>query len=167
MGTPEIVVKRARPCSSTLVPVGAPIGRSGDFSRVGKSVFSAQFFSASEGWRLSNTSAMGLSATCGLDGFFSGMRTCSVVMIGKPARGSKADQSLETTGRSGIQGLLLQRTQRAQGNSAETIKQSRCGSCDPIPTLWRISRKHKLHERGAAAALRVHRGSQGGRNSCK
>src|SRR5713226_5697748 len=75
MGTPEIVVKRARPCSSMLVPVGAPIGRSGDFSRVGRSVFSAQFFSASEGWRFSKTSAMGLSATCGLDGFFSGMRT--------------------------------------------------------------------------------------------
>src|SRR5258708_669893 len=115
MGTPEIVVKRARPCSSTLVPVGAPIGRSGDFSRVGKSVFSAQFFSASEGWRLSNTSAMGLSATCGLDGFFSGMRTCSVVMIGKPARGSKTEQSLENTRRSGIQRLLQKKKQTGTG----------------------------------------------------
>src|SRR3981081_1978181 len=75
MGTPEIVVKRARPCSSTLVPVGAPIARSGVFSRVGNSVFSAQFFSPSEGRRFSNTSAMGLSATCGLEGFSPGMDT--------------------------------------------------------------------------------------------
>src|SRR5580704_14026634 len=75
MGTPEIVVKRARPCSSRFTPVGTPIGRSGDFSRVGASVFSAHSFSAVEGWRLSKTSATGLSATCGLDGFFSGMRT--------------------------------------------------------------------------------------------
>src|SRR4030081_129 len=75
MGTPEIVVKRARPCSSTLVPVGAPIARSGAFSRVGNSVFSAQFASASEGWRFSNTSAIGLSATCGFEGFFPGMDT--------------------------------------------------------------------------------------------
>src|ERR1700728_1570974 len=70
MGTPEIVVKRARPCSSTLMPVGAPMGCSGAFSMVGASVFSAQFFSAAEGWRFSKTSATGLSATCGLDGFF-------------------------------------------------------------------------------------------------
>src|SRR5271166_2440500 len=78
MGTPEIVVKRAWPCSSRLVPVGAPMGRSGDFSSVGASVFSAQFFSASEGWRFSKMSATGLSATDGCfnceDGFFS-MRT--------------------------------------------------------------------------------------------
>src|SRR6266852_3813794 len=73
MGTPEIVVKRAFPCSSRFTPVGAPIGRSGDFSSVGASVFSAQFFSPSEGWRFSKTSAIGVSATCGFDGFFSGM----------------------------------------------------------------------------------------------
>src|SRR5437660_569145 len=65
MGTPEIVVKRARPCSSRFTPVGAPMGRSGAFSRVGASVFSAHFFSASDGWRLSKTPAIGLSATCG------------------------------------------------------------------------------------------------------
>src|SRR3954469_25392405 len=65
MGTPEIVVKRAWPCSSRFTPVGAPIGRSGAFPRLGARVFSAHFFSASEGWRLSNTSATGLSATCG------------------------------------------------------------------------------------------------------
>src|SRR5208282_4800876 len=78
MGTPEIVVKRARPCSSIFTPVGAPMGRSGAFSIVGARVFSAQSFSAVEGWRFSKTSAMGLSATCGglnlVDGFFS-MRT--------------------------------------------------------------------------------------------
>src|ERR1035438_2410112 len=74
IGTPEIVVKRACPCSSRFTPVGAPIGRSGDFSSVGASVFSAHFFSPSAGWRSSNTSAIGLSATCGFTGFFS-MRT--------------------------------------------------------------------------------------------
>src|ERR1700730_5252884 len=78
MGKPEIVVKRAWPCSSRFTPVGAPIGRSGFFSSVGASVFSAQFFSTSEGWRFSKTSAIGFSATCGWsegrDGFF-GMRT--------------------------------------------------------------------------------------------
>src|ERR1700685_1055682 len=71
MGTPETVVKRACPCSSTFMPVGAPIGRSGAFSRVGASVFSAQFFSVSEERRFSKTSATGFSATCGLDCFFS------------------------------------------------------------------------------------------------
>src|SRR5271170_6191765 len=77
MGTSEIVEKRACPFSSRLVPVGAPIGRSGAFSRVGASVFSAHCFSDSEGWRPSNTSAIGLSATCGLEGFLSGMNTPS------------------------------------------------------------------------------------------
>ena len=71
MGTPEIVVKRACPCSSTFTPVGAPIGRSRALSIVGASVFSAQFFSLAEGWRFSKTSAAGFSAICGLDGFFS------------------------------------------------------------------------------------------------
>src|SRR5271156_1516701 len=70
MGTPEIVVKRACPCSSILIPVGDPLGRSGAFSIVGARVFSAQFFSASDGCRFSKTSATGLSATCGLDAFF-------------------------------------------------------------------------------------------------
>src|SRR5580700_6841548 len=77
MGTPEIVEKRACPFSSTLVPVGAPIGRSGAFSRVGASVFSAHCFSAWEGWRPSNTSAIGFSATCGRAGFLSAMNTPS------------------------------------------------------------------------------------------
>src|SRR6266446_1898513 len=71
MGTPEIVVKRAFPCSSRFVPVGAPIGFSGVFSSVGASVFSAQSFSAAVGCRPSKTSAIGLSATFGL---FLGMR---------------------------------------------------------------------------------------------
>src|SRR5579859_8302785 len=77
MGTPEIVVKRACPFSSRLVPVGAPIGRSGAFSKVGANVFSAHCFSASEGCRPSNTSAIGLSATSGLEDFFSTMNTPS------------------------------------------------------------------------------------------
>ena len=41
----EIVLKRAWPCSSRLVPVGAPIGFSGALSSVGARVFSAQSFS--------------------------------------------------------------------------------------------------------------------------
>src|SRR5277367_7006779 len=79
MGKPEIVVKRAWPCSSRFTPLGAPIGRSGDFSSVGASVFSAHCCSSSAGWRFSNTSTRGLSATGGRsvdllteeDGFFS------------------------------------------------------------------------------------------------
>src|SRR6476469_4344803 len=70
-----MVVKRAWPCSSRLTPVGAPIGFSGAFSRVGRRVFSAHSFSPGEGRRPSNTSAIGLSAACGLEGFFSGMGT--------------------------------------------------------------------------------------------
>src|SRR5713226_2803911 len=63
MGTPEIVVKRARPCSSTFTPVGAPIGFSGAFSNVGSRVFSAQRFSESLGWRFSTTFEIGVSGT--------------------------------------------------------------------------------------------------------
>src|SRR5438270_4771380 len=87
MGRPEIVVNRAWPCSSRLVPVGAPIGRSGLFSSVGARAFSAQFFSAAEGWRFSKTFAIGLSATSGwLDtlGDFFAIRTpvlSSLLMI--------------------------------------------------------------------------------------
>src|SRR5713101_7822353 len=68
-----MVVKRAWPCSSRLMPVGAPIGFSGAFSRVGAKVFSAHAFSATEGWRPSKTSAIGLSATWGFDDFFPDM----------------------------------------------------------------------------------------------
>jgi hypothetical protein len=63
MGTPEIVVKRARPLSSMFEPVAAPMGFSGDFSSDGKSVFSAHRFSESEGCRSSVTSEIGLSET--------------------------------------------------------------------------------------------------------
>src|SRR3981081_620623 len=100
MGAPEIVVKRARPCSSTLVPVAAPIARSGALSRVGKSVFSAQFFSPSEGWRFSNTSATGLSATCGLEGFFSGMRTLVYCCDDREAGGRGERAAILTNDRS-------------------------------------------------------------------
>src|SRR5262249_8894571 len=60
---PEIVVKRACPCSSRFIPLGAPIDFSGDFSKVGWSVFSAHCFSDDEGARPSKTAAIGLSAT--------------------------------------------------------------------------------------------------------
>src|ERR1700726_1367467 len=70
-----MVVKRARPCSSRLMPVGAPIGFSGAFARVGARVFSAHFFSATLGWRFSKTSASGLSTTSGLEDFFCSMPT--------------------------------------------------------------------------------------------
>ena len=69
------MVKRAWPCSSRLIPVFAPIGFSGAFSRVGRRVFSAHSFSPGEGWRPSNTSAIGFSATGGLEGFLSGIGT--------------------------------------------------------------------------------------------
>src|SRR5438309_3993137 len=65
-----MVVKRACPCSSRLTPLGAPIGFSGAFSRVGASVFSAQAFSDSEGRRPSKTSEIGVSTTGGLEGDF-------------------------------------------------------------------------------------------------
>src|SRR4051795_10088427 len=74
-----MVLKRACPCSSRLVPVGAPIGFSGAFSSVGPRIFSAQTLSDSEGLRPSKTSAMGLSVTAGLVtlafGFLSGIRS--------------------------------------------------------------------------------------------
>src|SRR5229473_8020771 len=62
MGAFEIVLKRAWPCSSRLVPVGEPIGFSGALSSVGARVFSAQSFSDAAGWRPSKTSEIGLSA---------------------------------------------------------------------------------------------------------
>src|SRR5208283_4883514 len=58
-----MVLKRAWPCSSTLVPVGAPIGFSGALSSAGASVFSAHSFSDAVGLRSSKTSEIGLSAT--------------------------------------------------------------------------------------------------------
>src|SRR5258708_38570761 len=91
-GTPEIVVKRACPCSSRFMPVAAPIGFSGAFSIVGASVSSAHFFSAEEGWRFTKRSAMGVSAIVGgLGDFLSGMNTpVFCLMIGKPAPAGKA-----------------------------------------------------------------------------
>src|SRR5438876_7026634 len=55
------------------------MGFSGDFSRVGRRVFSAQSFSLGDGRRPSNTSAIGFSATCGLGGFLSGMWNLTVL----------------------------------------------------------------------------------------
>src|ERR1700677_3506822 len=58
-----MVLKRALPCASRLVPVGAPIGFSGAFSSVGANVCSAHACSEAAGWRASKTSAIGRSAT--------------------------------------------------------------------------------------------------------
>ena len=44
-----MVVKRAWPCSSRLVPVRAPMGFSGAFSSVGARVLSAHSFSDGAG----------------------------------------------------------------------------------------------------------------------
>src|SRR6266850_7778225 len=78
MGAFEIVLKRAWPCSSRLVPVAAPIGFSEALSSVGSRVFSAHSFSGAEGCRPSKTSEIGLSATAGFVtlalGFFSVIR---------------------------------------------------------------------------------------------
>src|ERR1700685_917223 len=87
-GTPEMVVKRSWPCASRFTPVGAPMGRSGDFSSVGASVFSAHCFSDSEGWRFSKTSAIGLSALCAFGGFF-GMQTPVLCFDDREARASE------------------------------------------------------------------------------
>src|SRR5260370_181286 len=72
-----MVLKRAWPCSSRLVPVGALIGFSGALSSVGARVFSAQSFSDAAGWRPSKTSEIGLSATVlrrSAFGLFSGIQ---------------------------------------------------------------------------------------------
>src|ERR1700728_3031241 len=69
------------------------MGHSGDFSRVGARVFSAHFFSASEGWRFSKMSAIGLSATRGFDGFF-GMRSPVVCFDARQRRGPRAGAQL-------------------------------------------------------------------------
>ena len=50
-----MLVKRALPFLSRFVPVGAPIGFSGDFSIAGSNVFSAQIVSESEGCGFSVT----------------------------------------------------------------------------------------------------------------
>src|ERR1035441_2300257 len=60
MGRFEMVLKRAWPCSSRLVPVEAPIGFSAALSSVGARVFSAQFLSDAVRWRPSKTSEIGL-----------------------------------------------------------------------------------------------------------
>src|SRR4051812_35142606 len=106
MGTPEIVVKRAWPCSSRFTPVGAPIGRSGAFSMVGARVFPAHFFSPSEGWRFSKTSAIGLSVT---SGFFS-MRTPVLYLDDREGTAVGARWSADRS----VGGLSPQRT--GQGN---------------------------------------------------
>src|SRR5438067_4952179 len=122
MGTPEIVVKRARPCSSRFTPVGAPMGRSGAFSRVGASVFSAHFFSASDGWRLSKTPAIGLSATCG----FLSMRSPVLYLDDREGTAVGARCSAD---RSVGRQILQQRGHRGFSHLSFGF----------VPRLWRIS----------------------------
>src|SRR3954453_21033760 len=62
MGTAGMVLKRPLPCSSRVVPGGAPLGFSGVFSRIGASVRSAHCCSEVEGWRPSTTSLIAESA---------------------------------------------------------------------------------------------------------
>src|SRR5450759_557076 len=73
-----MVLKRAWPCSSRLVPVGVPIGFSGALWSVGARVFSAQSFSDAAGWRPSKTSEIGLSTMVlrkSAFGLFSGIQS--------------------------------------------------------------------------------------------
>src|SRR5882762_5082975 len=95
MGTFEIVLKRAWPCSSMLVPVAAPMGFSGALSSVGSRVFSAHSFSGAEGCRPSKTSEIGLSATTGFVtlafGFFSDIQLPTLSLMIEEHRGSDKD----------------------------------------------------------------------------
>src|SRR5258706_8002451 len=161
MGTPEIVVKRACPCSSRFTPVGAPIGRSGFFSSVGASVFSAHCFSSGEGWRFSKTSATGLSATCGLVGFFSGIRTPVFCCDDREGRASGQGERLR------LERPVGKRPKNSHAEDAEIETINWKDSCAKVPRPWRISTKRSRHGRGEAGGLRGHRGIQGGRSSCR
>src|SRR5258707_1369096 len=69
------------------MPLGVPIGFSGFFSREGSSVFSAQLFSESGGWRFSVISAIGVSGTSepNEECFLFAMRTAFFSIIGDSA----------------------------------------------------------------------------------
>src|SRR4051794_19882422 len=145
MGTPEILVKRARPLSSRLVPVGAPIGFSGDFSIVGSKVFSAQIFSGSEGWRSSLTSAIGESATAlseFVDRFFAIFTVDRIQSYHR--RGMVQEQDTETTNWS-----------------------VRGADCAKAPMPSHISRTRKPRGTCATETLRAHREIQDEKNSCR
>src|ERR1700685_2431977 len=150
MGTPEIVVNRAWPCSSTLTPVGAPIGRSADLSIAGESVFSAHSFSAAEGCRFSKTSTIGLSATCSLDGLFSGI---VIPVFFSDHRGGNASG----------QGASM-RLKRPVGQFHAIAKKSACAK---VPTPSHISTRRKPHGKDAATTLRGRREIRAEKNSCK
>src|SRR5437764_13441704 len=147
MGTPEIVVNCARLCSSRFTPVGAPIGFSGAFSREGRSVFSAQRFSESDGWRLSVTSEIGLSETVGR--FFSAIST---LMIGDALMAGKQGK-------------------RPLGRQSQRPNHEGHPSClEPFaraPTLSHTSTKRKRHDIGAAAIPPGRRGILVERRSCR
>src|SRR5438270_11375543 len=141
---PEILVKRARPLPSRLVPVGAPIGFSGEFSITGSKVFSAQSFSDSEGWRLSLTSAIGDSVT-GLSGFVDRFFAILTTRIHSDhRRGVVHEQDTETTNWS-----------------------VRSADCAKAPTSWHISRRRKPRDTCATETLRVRREIQDEKNSCR
>src|ERR1035438_9970221 len=161
MGTPETVVKRACPCSSTFMPVGAPIGRSGAFSRVGASVFSAQFFSASEERRFSKTSATGFSATCGLDCFFS-IRTPVFCCDDREASATGQGGGRSQNDRSVWMGREII-CRDVAGNVPAGIK----AASAKVPTPWHISTRRRQRGRGAIKALLGRRESRVVTNSCK
>src|SRR5436190_109013 len=144
MGTPEIVVKRAWPCSSRFTPVGAPIGRSGAFSRLGARVFSAHFFSASEGWRFSNTSAMGVSATCG----FLSMRSPVLYLD---------DREGTAVGASGSADRSVRKSDPSTPGAHRGHRGFSHLSFGLVPRLWRISTRRTPRDKGAAGDLRARR----------
>ena len=173
MGTPEMVVKRAWPCSSTLTPVGAPMGRSGDFSSVGANVFSAHFFSAAEGWRFSKTSTMGLFGYWRL--LFH--ENPGVSMIGKCGlRGKARERPVGCVefcigGDSGrdpsTAGLLRFAAQDLRLRMTISSSAWSFADCTRVPMPWSISTRRRPRGRDARAGLRGRRGSPGGKSSCK
>src|SRR5208282_3324424 len=113
-----MLLKRAWPCASRFVPVGAPIGFSGALSSVGASVFSAHSFSDGAGWRPSKTSEIGLSATVldtSIFGLFSDIRL--------PTNNSDD--------RGAIIGLQNGATDRAVGEASPFCLPS-CPLCPPV-----------------------------------
>src|SRR5258708_16102449 len=181
MGTPEMVVKRARPCSSRLMPVGAPIGFSGAFSRVGAKVFSAHAISATERWRPSKTSAIGLSTTWGFDDFFPDMlkQPQSFDDMGTAADGQHYSGrcSDRWVGRLATGFVVVPRRSKLRlheksirrnvgSNVIGTIMTFHLRGVR-VPMLWRISSTRRQHGESAATGLRGHLRIRDERNSCK
>src|SRR5437899_10952816 len=49
-------------------------------------------------------------------------------------------------------------------SASPALRMTKWSSCETVPTLSRTSKKRKLHDRGAAAVLRVRREIRGGRD---